>query len=160
MPTYKVTRHGSSHYARGVRYHADPRVGRNYIELTEHQAKSPKFAHLGLVHVPHAEVDRAVRTMEAAEQATKDFQVATPDSDTHPVPPEPEDGHGDPHGALGRGHTDAAPPEGPEKVALPENWRTFNKAKKAGLVRRVSGENAVRWTVEQIDAFLGEYEGK
>lgn len=148
MPLYRITHLGASHYERVngelIRYNADPRKGRNYIEMSAERAASPKFAHLGLSRSPEAVVEERVGQL----------QNATPDAKTEPrVSQENAEVAGS-----------EAPQEGAKNVeesqafVLPQNWKAMNKARKVGLIRRAGGGNAQSWNLDQIDAWLTEYE--
>lgn len=143
---YRITHRGPSHWAAEtpggprIRYNADERLGKNIIHLTGSEAASGRYNHLGLVALS------AMTTAEIVEHAVKESEAQAPKVEDEKVkkltvnPDQKE-------AAL------SAPP----KIEIPKNWRDLPKARRAAIVRRISGQNAVSWGDEELNAAIQGY---
>lgn len=137
--TYRITKKGPSHYGRSkdghaVRYNADPKLGTTTIKLTGEQAASGKYDHLGLVllgvSTTEQIVEKAVRDSEPKQLVTNPAQPAPTSSDT---------------------------PESKPKVDVPKNWQALPKARRAAIVRVITGKNAVSWSDDELNKAIQDH---
>lgn len=149
MPKYLITKHGPSHYGRSqdgktVRYNANPNLGRNVIELERSQADSGKYSHLGLqpLEMNSLIIPPGLNVNEPPKQEQKKLK-------TNPKQGETETNKDEASGS--------AKPTPAPKVEIPKDWDKLPKARRAAIVRRITGKSATSWGDNELNAAIQAY---